>query len=141
MKISARNVLRGVVEKVSDGAVNAEVVLTVSSGVQIVAIVTRESVRDLGLAPGREAMAIIKSSFVILAEGATPLAVSARNRIAGTVLRHETGAVNDEVVLDIGEGKTITATITRESGETLAFEPGEPAQALIKASHVILAVD
>ncbi len=141
MKTSARNVLRGVVERVSDGAVNAEVTLTVSSGVQIVAIVTRESVRDLGLAPGRAAMAIIKSSFVILAKGAAPLAVSARNRIAGTVLRHETGAVNDEVVLDIGEGETITATITRESGEQLVFEPGEPAQALIKASHVILAVD
>ena len=141
MKTSARNLLRGVVERVSEGAVNAEVLLAVSSGVQIVAIVTRESVRDLGLAPGREAMAIIKSSFVILAEGAGPLAVSARNRIAGTVLRHQTGAVNDEVVLDIGEGKTITATITRESGETLAFEPGEPAQALITASHVILAVD
>ena len=141
MKTSARNVLRGVVERISDGAVNAEVALTVSPTVQIVAIVTRESVRDLELAPGREAMAIIKSSFVILAKGDEPLAISARNRIAGNVLRHEVGAVNDEVVLDIGDGKTITATITRESGQDLAFAPGERAQALIKASHVILAVD
>lgn len=141
MKTSARNVLRGVVERISDGAVNAEVTLKVSPSVQIVAIITRESVRDLGLSPGREAMAIIKSSFVILAKGEAPLAISARNRIAGTVLRHEVGAVNDEVVLDIGEGKTVTATITRESGEALAFAPGERAQALIKASHVILAVD
>ena len=141
MKTSARNVLKGVVERISDGAVNAEVVLAISPGVEIVAIVTRESVRDLALAPWREAMAIIKSSSVILAEGADPLAVSARNRLVGTVLRHEAGAVNDEVVLDIGEGQTITATITRESGETLAFAPGAPAQALIKASHVILAVD
>jgi molybdate transport system regulatory protein len=141
MKTSARNVLRGVVERVSDGAVNAEVALRVSPGLEIVAIITRESVKDLGLAPGREAMAIIKSSFVILAKGDQPLAISARNRLVGTVLRHDEGAVSDEVSLDLGEGKTITATITRESGARLSFAPGQRAQALVKASHVILAVD
>ena len=59
----------------------------------------------------------------------------------GIVLRHDAGVVNDEVVLDLGDGKTITATITHESGRELEFKPGERAQALIKASHVILAVD
>jgi molybdate transport system regulatory protein len=141
MKTSARNTFRGVVEAVSDGVVNAEVVLKIANDVKIVAIVTRESVHNLGLAPGREATALIKSTFVILAKGEADLTLSARNRLAGTVLRHEVGAVNDEVVLDLGEGKTITATITRESGETLTFKPGERAQAIIKASHVILAVD
>jgi molybdate transport system regulatory protein len=141
MKTSARNALRGVVERVSEGAVNAEVVLAVAPGIEIVAIITRESVAELGLAPGQAAIALIKSSFVILAKGDQPLAVSARNRLVGTVLRHEVGAVNDEVVLDLGEGKSITATITRESGQDLGFTPGERAQALIKASHVILAVD
>jgi molybdate transport system regulatory protein len=141
MKTSARNALRGVVVSVTEGAVNSEVVLRISDEVSIVSIITRESVEDLGLAPGREAIAIIKSSFVILAEGDEPLRTSARNRLAGTVLRHETGAVNDEVVLDLGGGKTITATITRESGKALGLEPGQRAQALVKASHVILAVD
>jgi molybdate transport system regulatory protein len=141
VKTSARNALRGVVSEVTEGAVNAEVVLKVSDAVQIVAVITNRSVKDLGLEPGREATAIIKSTFVILAKGEAPLAVSARNRLVGTVQRHETGAVSDEVVLDLGDGKTITATITRESGETLSFQPGDRAQALIKASHVILAVD
>jgi molybdate transport system regulatory protein len=141
MKTSARNALRGVVSRVTAGAVNAEVVLKVSEAIEIVAIVTRESVEDLGLGPGREAIAIIKSSFVILAKGEAPLQVSARNRLKGTVARHEVGAVNDEVVLDLGQGKTVTATITRESGQDLGFAVGEPAWALVKASHVILAVD
>ena len=101
----------------------------------------RRASKDLGLAPGREAIAIIKSSFVILAKGDEPLRISARNRLVGTVLRHDVGAVNDEVVLDLGDGKTITATITRESGKDLVFAAGERAQALVKASHVILAVD
>jgi len=141
MKTSARNALRGRIERIADGAVNAEVVLSISPSTDIVSVITRDSVRDLGLAPGRAAIAIIKSSFVILAKGEAPLAVSARNRLAGAVLRHEVGAVNDEVVVDLGDGKTITATITRESGEQLVFAPGERVQALVKASHVILAVD
>jgi molybdate transport system regulatory protein len=57
------------------------------------------------------------------------------------VTRHEVGAVNDEIVLEIDGGKTLVATITRESGEALGLEVGERALALIKASHVILAVD
>lgn len=141
MKTSARNALRGVVESITDGAVNAEVSLSIAPGVSIVAIITRESVQDLGLAPGREAMALIKSSFVILVAGDEAPRTSARNCLAGVVVRHETGAVNDEVVIELDQGKTITATITRESAEDLGFAVGSRAQALIKASHVILAVD
>ena len=141
MKTSARNALRGVVSRVTDGVVSSEVALKISDQVEIIAVITKESVKDLGLEPGRPAMALIKSSFVILAKGEAPLAISARNRLAGVVVRHEVGAVNNEVVLDLGEGKTITATITRESGRELGFVVGERAQALIKASHVILAVD
>ena len=57
------------------------------------------------------------------------------------MIRHERGAVNDEVVLEIDEGKTITASITRESADTLGVAPGLEMQDLIKASHVILAVE
>lgn len=141
MKTSARNTLPGVVETLTDGAVNSEVVIRLAAGPSIVAIVTRESVAELALAPGRQAMALIKASFVILAPGAEPVRTSARNRLAGRVVEHREGAVNDEVVLECDGGLRIAATVTRESGEGLGLEVGAPAQALIKASHVIVAVD
>ncbi len=141
MKTSARNALRGVVSHVKEGQVNTEVTLKISDGVDIVSVITRESARDLGLAPGGQAMALIKSSFVIVAAGDAPIRTSARNCLAGVIIRHEIGAVSDEVVLDVGAGKTITATITRGSGEELGLRVGDRAQALIKASHVILAID
>lgn len=141
MKTSARNALSGVVEKVTDGAVNAEVILDIGEGQRIVAIVTRESVEDLGLAPGRRAVALIKSSFVILAPGEAPVRTSARNCLQGAIVRLEEGAVNSEVVLSIGGGKALTAIVTRESARSLGLEVGGSAMALIKASHVILAVE
>ena len=60
---------------------------------------------------GKPAIALIKASFVLLAvdEG---LRTSARNQIPGVVTRREDGAVNSEVAVDIGGGKTLTATVT-----------------------------
>jgi len=141
MKTSARNALRGVVESVTDGAVNAEVILRVGDSTRIVAVITRPSVEALGLEPGREAIALIKASFVILAPETPGLRTSARNSLAGTVVAVERGAVNSEVTLALDQGKTLTATITRESAEGLHFAVGDRAVALIKASHIILAVE
>ena len=141
LRTSARNALRGTVARVGDGAVTVEIVLSLGDGVQIVSVITRHSVEELGLAVGKPAIALIKSSFVILAPGDEGLRMSARNCLAGTVIRHDEGAVNDEIVLELESGKTLTATITRGSGEALGFKVGVRAQALIKASHVILAVD
>jgi molybdate transport system regulatory protein len=117
------------------------VVLRLPGGAEIVAVITKESADDLGLAPGAPAIALIKSSFVILARDEGALRTSARNRLAGRVSHVERGAVNDAVTLDIGGGKTLTATVTHESAEHLDLRAGEPAVALIKASHVILAVE
>ena len=141
MKTSARNAYAGTVSFVRDGTVNAEVGLTVADGIELVTIVTRESVEALGLKPGRTATALVKSSFVFLAAGHDALPISARNRLFGTVTQVVPGAVNDEVTLDLGGGKTVTAVITAESRQDLKLEIGQPAQALIKASHIILAVD
>ena len=111
-----------------------------AKGVEITAIVTKESAEALKLAPGRPAIALIKSSFVVLAKG-DGLRTSARNQIQGRVAARHDGAVSSEIVLDIAEGKTLTATITKESAEALGLEPGEAVTALIKAPHVILAVE
>lgn len=141
MRTSARNTLRGTIAAVTHGAVNTEVALKITDAVEIVAIVTNRSVDSLGLVPGKEAFAMIKASFVILAPDGEGLRTSARNRLCGTIVERTDGAVNDEIVLDLGEGRTITAIITKESADELDFQVGQRACALIKASHVILAVD
>jgi molybdate transport system regulatory protein len=141
MKTSARNALHGEVEGVEIGAVNDEVTLKVSDAVKITAIVTRKSVEELQLAPGRPAIALVKSSFVILAPGETPLRTSARNCLQGVISQREDGMVNSEIGLELAPGQTITAIVTRQSANALGLDVGKPAMALIKASHVILAVE
>jgi molybdopterin-binding protein len=66
MKISARNILKGKVVKVERGAVNAEVIIELPGGTQLVSIITNSSVETLGLTEGKEAYAIIKASNVMV---------------------------------------------------------------------------
>jgi molybdate transport system regulatory protein len=141
MRTSARNAFRGQVASIADGAVNAEVVVDIGQGLEIVAVITRRSVEDLGLAPGASVTALIKASFVVLMEGTGAVRASARNRLVGVVAALDDGAVISEVVLDLAEGKTLVATITRHSVEDLALKVGDAVTALIKSSHVILAVE
>lgn len=66
MKLSARNQLRGTVRSINEGAAIANVELDVA-GQRLVASITVEAVRDLGLAEGSAVTAVVKASDVILA--------------------------------------------------------------------------
>lgn len=67
MKVSARNSLKGTIKKVEIGAVNAEITIEISPGVELVSIITKTSAEALGLSAGKEAYAVIKSSDVMIA--------------------------------------------------------------------------
>lgn len=138
MRTSARNQLSGTVSGYKAGAVNDEIELTLPGGARIVAVVTRESTESLGLKPGANAFALVKASSVIVATDLSGAKLSARNQLAGTVTAVTPGAVNAEVVLDIGGGMRLAAIVTQESLKSLGLAPGAKATALFKASSVIL---
>lgn len=140
MKVSARNVFKGQVSQVQDGAVNAEVVLTLAGGEQLVAVVTMESVRNLGIAVGKEAVALIKAPWVMLMTESSDIRLSARNCLEGKVLSVNDGAVNAEVVIELAGGSKVYSIVTRDAVAELGLAPGVNATAVIKASHIILGV-
>ncbi|MGD9115915.1 MAG: TOBE domain-containing protein [Dehalococcoidia bacterium] len=67
MKISARNVLKGKVTKVTPGAVNNEVTVALAGGDEVVSIITKSSAERLGVTEGKEVYAVIKASNVMIA--------------------------------------------------------------------------
>jgi molybdopterin-binding protein len=67
MKISARNVFKGKVAEVRPGRVNTEVIIDIPGGLQVVAMISKDSAEHLGLKKGKTAYAIIKSSSVMVA--------------------------------------------------------------------------
>lgn len=67
MRISARNSFKGTIKKLTLGAVNAEVIIEIAPGLEVVSIITKTSAENLGLAEGKEAYAIIKAPDVFVA--------------------------------------------------------------------------
>jgi molybdopterin-binding protein len=68
MKLSARNQIPARVTRINSGEAIANVELD-ANGIRLVASITVEAVRDLGLAEGSNVTAVIKASEVILAIG------------------------------------------------------------------------
>jgi molybdopterin-binding protein len=68
MKLSARNQIPARVTGINSGEAIANVELD-ANGIRLVASITVEAVRDLGLTEGSNVFAIIKASEVILATG------------------------------------------------------------------------
>lgn len=66
MRISARNQLRGTVVSIERGAVNGIVQIEVAPGLVISSSITNEAIRELGLTVGGKAVAVIKSSSVMV---------------------------------------------------------------------------
>ena len=66
MKLSARNQLRGRIVDIKTGSVNDIVILDIGNKNQVTAVITKDSVNNLGLKVGDEAYAVIKASEVMV---------------------------------------------------------------------------
>ncbi|QXP83771.1 molybdopterin-binding protein [Methylococcus sp. Mc7] len=140
MKTSARNRYFGKITAVNVGAVNAEVAVGLQGGQSIVAAITKESVEKLGVKVGGDAVALVKAPQVIIVTDTAGYRLSARNQLSGKVSRIHKGAVNSDVIIDLGGGETVAATITNDSLEALGLAEGQTATAVFKAGSVILGV-
>ena len=67
MKLSARNQLGGTIKRIVPGAINTEITLEIGNGVDVVAVITSESVERLNLVVGKRAYAVVKASDVLIA--------------------------------------------------------------------------
>jgi len=65
--INVRNQFRGKVKEIIEGPVVSEIDVETHSGLIVTSVITTRSVKELGLAPGREVVALVKSTEVSIA--------------------------------------------------------------------------
>lgn len=141
MRISARNQLKGTIVKVVEGAVNGVVVISLGDE-EVKADITRESIKELGLTEGKAAYAVIKATNVMFVSGTERITnISARNQLAGTIVKVTEGAVNGHVSLEMADGNVVSGSITNEAIESLGLKVGDPALAVIKATDVMVGIE
>lgn len=140
VKTSARNQFRGSVKTICAGAVSAEVALDIGDSLEIIAAITNDAVEDLRLAPGHEAIALVKASSVRLACG-IDIPSNASNRLAGVVSAVIPGGIDSEVKIQLPTGHMLTAILSCAGVSELDLAEGSDCCALIKASDVLIAVN
>ena len=139
MKTSARNQFAGPIVAIKEGVVDTEVTVQLAPALVLTAIVTRASAENMNLVEGRDVLAFVKASSILLLVGENS-PISARNRFTGIVTAIQQGPVNAEVTLAVPGGRhVITAVITDGSVRRLGLVEGLSATAVFKASSVFLA--
>jgi molybdopterin-binding protein len=68
LKVSSRNVLKGIVKRVTTGSINTEITLEIVHKVELTSMITRVSAEELELFEGTEAYAVIKSNDIVIAK-------------------------------------------------------------------------
>ena len=139
MKTTARNQFAGTVSGVELGPVSASVTIALKAGGEITATMTAAAAKALKLKKGKEALALVKASAIVLVSDFAGWRLSARNQLAGTVSRIERGAVSSLVVLTLPGGAAVTASVTNEGVEALDLKVGGAATAVFKAYAVMVA--
>jgi molybdate transport system regulatory protein len=66
------------------------------------------------------------------------MALSARNRLAGTVKSLDVEGLMAEVVVETDDGQEVTAVITSSSADRLGLSEGEEVNAVVKATDVMV---
>ena len=66
--------------------------------------------------------------------------ISARNQIKGTVIDVKKGATTSHVRVDIGNGQTVTSSITNEAVDELGIKERDRVTVVVKASDVMIGV-
>jgi len=140
MRVSDRNVFRGVITGITQGAVTSEVELTTEGGDRLVSVITTAAVWSLGLKLGKAAIAFFKSHWVIVVSGQSDVAFSTRNQLYGVVTALVRGAISTDVAIGLPGGSLVYAVVSNDAVEEMGLELGVSAAALIKASHVVLGV-
>lgn len=140
VQTSARNKLPGTVVTVIAGAAHDQVTLSIGDRADIVASVSRSSVQELDLKPGRQVLAFIDAASVMVGLDGADRRLSARNQLPGTVHRISSDDASTEVSIGLAAGPTIVSQVTPDSLDTLHLHEGQTVYVIFKASAVMLGI-
>jgi molybdate transport system regulatory protein len=140
IKTTATNQLFGIITAIQTGAVNAEVLVELKGGEEIVATLTLTELKLLELSVSSDVVMLINDPEIIVTTNPGNCPFSARNCLRGTVVRVQYDGVESEIVINLPSGDSLVATISQVSALALGLSPGVSAYAAFKSNAVILGV-
>ncbi len=139
IKTSATNQLFGTITAIQVSSINAEVFVALKGGEQIVASLPLTEFEQLKLSIGSDVLLLINAAEIMVVSDSPSHALSARNRLLGSVIRIHDDGVEAEVVIHLNSGDSLVVTITKTSAEKLGIDLDVAVHAAFKSNTVIMA--
>lgn len=136
MQISARNQIQAEVVSVDPENVNAQILLKLKSGKELLSTITKEAVENLHIEENQTVIAIFKSNAVLVVKKADEK--SNENRLEGIVTKIDKDAENTKVVVDIGDHDTIVSVMPTAVLEKMELSEGSSVIAMIQAHDIMI---
>lgn len=140
-RTSVRNQLLGTVISIKPRMYHGEVTLQLKGGEQLLAILTLESIKKLGLTENSETHILIRASHLIIVKAGAKLKFSAANHLCGTVVSFNPSRLSAEIVLQLKGGDTLRTVVPQAAIQDLGIQIGETVCGVFKATNVILATE
>jgi molybdate transport system regulatory protein len=137
-KTSARNLFFGKIRAIQPGDIQSKIDMLTIAGASVTTVITNDSLIRLGLIVGSLITAEVKAPWVILKKGHDEPDCTAENRFQGTISRITEGKIMTEYAVSLEDGTEMCSVITRESGERLGLQNGEPVWVLFNCFSVVL---
>lgn len=139
VKSSASNQLLGKVTDIHTGMVSSELSVRLKGGEQVIATMSQAEFELLALKKGDDVLVLIAIAEIsVVLEESSPVLLSARNALTGTVIRMQNEGVDSAVVIRLPSGDTLTASITQSSADALDLKAGMSVMAVFKSNALLL---
>ncbi|MGJ0483652.1 MAG: TOBE domain-containing protein [Methylomicrobium sp.] len=140
VKTSTRNQLFGSVTAIVTKEEDTQISVRLKGGEQVVTTIHSGSLDELAIAVGDDAVLMINSADILLSTDPHIERISARNRLAGKVMRIQHDLVDSEVIVLLPSGEILASMVTQHSLRSLALAPGMPVWTAFKTHAPILGI-
>ena len=137
-KTSARNIFFGKISAIQPGDIQSKIDMLTIAGASVTTVITNDSLVRLGLKIGSLVTAEVKAPWVILKKGNDKPDCTAENRFQGAISRITAGEIMAEYVVSLEDGTELCSVVTRESGEHLGLQKGDPIWVFFNCFSVVL---
>ncbi len=135
------NAFFGKINAIRRGDIQSEVELMTVGGEVITTVITRNSLKRLGLKVGSLVTAEVKAPWVVLQKSETEPLCTAENVFYGSVIKILRGKRTTELIVRIPAGTELCSLVTEESRRKLNVKESDNVWVMFNSFAVILHVN
>ena len=139
-KTSARNAFFGKIGAIRRGDIQSEVELVTVGGEVITTVITKNSLKKLGLKVGSLVTAEVKAPWVVLQKSETQPLCTAENMFYGAVSQILRGKLTTELIVRIQDGTEFCSLVTEGAGASSMLRRNDKVWVMFNSFAVILHV-